>query len=82
MPKKQNTDDDACYNNEQTILLKKEIKNLKKSLKNENNNDMIVKIKEMIKTKEDEFDAIQFSLFAKDMENNKHITLHKPRQTS
>jgi hypothetical protein len=83
MPKNQHNDDDECYTNKEIKVLNKEIKVLKNELKffkNENNLDMITKNKILIKAKKDEIDKIQFSLFAKDMEQFSGVTLHAPRQ--
>jgi len=85
MPKKQQNEDDQIYFNDETILLKKEINILKKQLrqfKKENNDEMIVKLKELIAIKEDEYDKIQFSLFAKDMQQYKNFKLYMPRQSN
>jgi hypothetical protein len=64
-------DNDECYNNDNTRRLNKEIKILKTTnriLKNENNYEMIAKNKVLIKTKKDEIEKIQLSLFAKEMQ--------------
>jgi|1048.fasta_scaffold70530_2 hypothetical protein len=85
MPSNQHNDDDECYTNDEIKCLNKEIKVLKKEIryfKNENNLDMIIKNKILIKAKKDEIDKIQFSLFAKDMEQFNGITLHMPRQAT
>jgi transposase-like protein len=75
--------DDECYTNNEIKLLNKEIKLLKKEIKffkNENNLDMIIKNKILVKAKKDEIDKIQLSLFSKDMKQFSSITLHAPRQ--
>ena len=53
-----------------------------RQFKKENNDEIIIKLKELIAIKEDEYDKIQFSLFAKDMQQYKNFKLHMPRQSN
>jgi hypothetical protein len=84
MPRKHNEDDDE-YSNNETKRLENEINGLKKMLrvfKKEKNEAMVVEYKKLIADKDTELERIQFSLFAADMKQMEHITLHMPRQVT
>jgi hypothetical protein len=84
MPRKHNEDDDE-YSNDETKRLENEINGLKKMLrvfKKEKNEAMVIEYKKLIADKDTELERIQFSLFAADMKQMEHITLHMPRQVT